>query len=276
MTVEELAALSVVAAVLSCCAGTSEAEAPRIAPSPAVTPDRAQATPIGAENAQFEPRPTQNAPPTKAATAGRGSPQAAATAVLLKAEPAGSGASAGAEAGAPSPSPPAAAGTTAPTPANGGNHGSGKVAAESGGDTWEAGDDGGEEAAADDAELAAILAAAEARGQAGAAPAAKEPAQPDPKAAAKARRFILRARIMYGKGEYDKAELVLKEAITMYPFFAEANLLLGKIFLIRGSATRDRTMINSARLMFEMARALDPTLREPAVLLELFMAAPPE
>jgi hypothetical protein len=35
-------------------------------------------------------------------------------------------------------------------------------------------------------------------------------------------------------------------------------------------------MVNSARLMFEMAHALDPELREAAVLLQLFQAAPPE
>ena len=98
----------------------------------------------------------------------------------------------------------------------------------------------------------------------------------DPKQETKARRLIQRGRALYKKGEYEKAEVVLKEAVTLYPFVAEANLALGKIFLIRGSATRDRAMINSARLMFEMARALDPNLREPAVLLELFLAAPPE
>ncbi len=98
----------------------------------------------------------------------------------------------------------------------------------------------------------------------------------DPKQEAKARRLIQRGRALYEKGEYERAETVLKEAVTLYPFVAEANLVLGKIFLIRGSATRDRAMINSARLMFEMARALDPNMREPAVLLELFLAAPPE
>jgi len=61
--------------------------------------------------------------------------------------------------------------------------------------------------------------------------------------------------------------------MTLYPFLAEANLLLGKIFLIRGAATLDRTLIDHARLMFEMAKSLDPTLRETDLLLELF--APP-
>lgn len=104
-----------------------------------------------------------------------------------------------------------------------------------------------------------------------------KPAPPlDPKDELKARRLIQKGRVLYSRGDYAKAEEVLKEAVTLYPFLAEANLALGKIFLIRGSALRDRAMINSARLMFEMARALDPDMREPAVLLELFMAAPPE
>jgi tetratricopeptide (TPR) repeat protein len=107
-------------------------------------------------------------------------------------------------------------------------------------------------------------------------PAPKEAAPLDPKSEARAKRLIQKGRVLYAKGEYEKAEEVLKEAVTLYPFLAEANLALGKIFLIRGSALRDRAMINSARLMFEMARALDPGMREPAVLLELFLAAPPE
>jgi tetratricopeptide (TPR) repeat protein len=103
------------------------------------------------------------------------------------------------------------------------------------------------------------------------------PAAPlDAKDAARAHRLVARGRALYAKGEYDDAEEVLKEAVTLHPFIAEANLALGKIFLIRGSALRDRAMINSARLMFEMARALDPDMREAAVLLQLFLAAPPE
>ena len=94
--------------------------------------------------------------------------------------------------------------------------------------------------------------------------------------AAKAKKLIHRGRNLYAKGDYERAEALLKEAMVLYPFFAEANLLLGKIFLIRGSAARDRVMIDSARLMFEMARALDPEMREPTVLLELFSVLPPE
>lgn len=76
----------------------------------------------------------------------------------------------------------------------------------------------------------------------------------------------------YRNGDYDAAESLLKQAITLYPFMPQANLALGKILLIRGSATRDRALINNARLMFEMARALKPDLREVDELLELFRA----
>jgi len=100
------------------------------------------------------------------------------------------------------------------------------------------------------------------------------PPPPNPKMVSHARRLMQRGVNHYHRGEYDKAESLLKEAITMYPFLPKANLVLGKILLIRGSAERDTAKIESARLMFEMARALNPELREPAVLLELFVAPP--
>ena len=78
----------------------------------------------------------------------------------------------------------------------------------------------------------------------------------------------------YRKGSYDRAEKVLKQAMTLYPFVAEGNLTLGKIFLIRGSATRDPALIDSARLMFEMARAMGGDSREADMLLELFQSVP--
>ena len=80
----------------------------------------------------------------------------------------------------------------------------------------------------------------------------------------------------YADGDYDEAEAYLKKSISLYPFIPKVNLLLGKIFLIRGSASRDYTLINNARLMFEMARALDPELAETYTLLELFGARPIE
>ncbi len=80
----------------------------------------------------------------------------------------------------------------------------------------------------------------------------------------------------YRNGDYDQAEGLLKEAVTLYPFMPEASLALGKILLLRGSATRDRALINNARLMFEMARALKPDLREVKELLELFQPPPDE
>ncbi len=82
--------------------------------------------------------------------------------------------------------------------------------------------------------------------------------------------LVKQAQAAYGEGDYVGAEGLLKEAIAIYPFLTEANLLLGKIFLIRGSAKRDYELINNARLMFEMARALEPSLSDTSALLDLF------
>ncbi len=103
-----------------------------------------------------------------------------------------------------------------------------------------------------------------------------DPPPPNPEDVARARALVKRGELLYRSGDYDQAELTLKEAITAYPFLAQANLLLGKIFLVRGAAKRDLGMIHSARLMFEMARALDGSLREAEVLLDLFVAPPLE
>jgi TolA-binding protein len=99
------------------------------------------------------------------------------------------------------------------------------------------------------------------------------PGVPDSHEVTQARRLVEQGARLYRQGDYDKAEVALKEAMTLYPFLSEANLVLGKIFLIRASATRDLTMMNSARLMFEMARALDPQAREADALLQLFRPA---
>lgn len=103
-----------------------------------------------------------------------------------------------------------------------------------------------------------------------------EPPRPNPADVARARALVKRGELLYRNGEYDQAEAVLKESVTIYPFLAQANLLLGKIFLIRGSAGRDVSLIHSARLMFEMAHALDASLREAELLLDLFLAPPLE
>lgn len=97
----------------------------------------------------------------------------------------------------------------------------------------------------------------------------------NPADVARAKRLLEKGLLAYRKGDYDRAEEALKQAMTIYPFLAEANLALGKIFLIRGSATLDRALINNARLMFEMAHALDPSLHETDVLLELFRGEEP-
>jgi tetratricopeptide (TPR) repeat protein len=96
-----------------------------------------------------------------------------------------------------------------------------------------------------------------------------------PQDVARAKKLLEKGLAAYRKGDYDHAEQALKQAMTLYPFFAEANLALGKIFLIRGSATLDRSLINNARLMFEMAHTLDPTLPETDLLLELFQVGTP-
>jgi tetratricopeptide (TPR) repeat protein len=98
----------------------------------------------------------------------------------------------------------------------------------------------------------------------------------DPQLLGRAQALVEVANKQYRAGEYDKAEASLKEAVTLYPFVAEANLLLGKVFLLRGSALRDVSLVNSARLMFEMAHTIDPTMREAELLLGLFHQAPPE
>jgi hypothetical protein len=104
----------------------------------------------------------------------------------------------------------------------------------------------------------------------------RPPPPPNPEHVARAKQLAKQGVEAYRDGDYDRAEALLKEAIAVYPFLADANLTLGRIFLIRGSASRDRALITSARTMFEMARAIDPNLREVQVLLDLFREAPPE
>ncbi|MEZ4272755.1 MAG: hypothetical protein R3C68_15385 [Myxococcota bacterium] len=101
-------------------------------------------------------------------------------------------------------------------------------------------------------------------------------APPSPEDIERARLLMQRGINHYQKGEYKRAEDFLKESMGYYPFSAQANVVLGKVLLIRGSAERDAACINSARLMFEMAHALDPNLREPTMLLELFQSPPPK
>ncbi|MEC9466633.1 MAG: hypothetical protein VX834_12655 [Myxococcota bacterium] len=87
---------------------------------------------------------------------------------------------------------------------------------------------------------------------------------------AEAQKKLAEARHLFTRGRYERAEVLLKDAITLFPFVPEANLLLGKIFLIRGAANRDLTMMDNAWLMFEMAKAMEPENREVTTLLELF------
>ena len=97
---------------------------------------------------------------------------------------------------------------------------------------------------------------------------------PDQEVMAKARKRLAEGRAFYQRGRYKLAEQRLKEVITLYPFLPDANVLLGKIFLVLGASGKDPAMIESARLMFEMALALDPNRREARLLLELFQEIP--
>lgn len=92
----------------------------------------------------------------------------------------------------------------------------------------------------------------------------------DPKTLAEAQDLLKQGLAAYNVGAYDEAETLLKRSITLYPFLAPANLALGKVFLLKGAANHDESLIESARLMFDMAHNIDPALREPIVMLELF------
>ena len=77
-------------------------------------------------------------------------------------------------------------------------------------------------------------------------------------------------RRFYLDGRYDSAERVLKDALLLYPFIPEARLLLAKVLLVRGAAGRDLATLKLAKLMLEMALAMQPDLQEATQLLELF------
>ena len=77
-------------------------------------------------------------------------------------------------------------------------------------------------------------------------------------------------RRSYLDGRYDSAERVLKDALLLYPFLPEARLLLAKVLLVRGAAGRDLATLKLAKLMLEMALAMQPDLQEAVQLLELF------
>tara|TARA_B100000676_G_C17868967_1_gene727530 strand:+ start:348 stop:824 length:477 start_codon:yes stop_codon:yes gene_type:complete len=99
--------------------------------------------------------------------------------------------------------------------------------------------------------------------------------EPHPSDMRQAKILLSQGETYYRKGAYFEAEGLLKEAITIYPFLASANLMLGKIYLIRGSAIKDPILLENARMMFEMAKALEPTAKESDLLLELFQYEEP-
>ncbi|MEM6558550.1 MAG: tetratricopeptide repeat protein [Myxococcota bacterium] len=100
-------------------------------------------------------------------------------------------------------------------------------------------------------------------------PEAVNPA-PDPETEKRARAHYRSGVDLFQQGRYAQAELELKEALNLYPVMAPANLVLGKVLLIRGTAAHDQGLIDNARSMFEMARSIDPELREAELLLKLF------
>lgn len=116
----------------------------------------------------------------------------------------------------------------------------------------------------------APVASSPASGAASSKAAAPAPSAFDPREIERARALVDQGVRLYRQGDYGQAEELLKQAITIYPFMAEANLVLGKILLIRASASKDVALLTNARLMLEMARALDPGSRETVLLLELF------
>ena len=82
-------------------------------------------------------------------------------------------------------------------------------------------------------------------------------------------------RTAYLDGNYDSAERSLKDALLVYPFLPEARLLLAKVLLVRGAASRDLATLKLAKLMLEMALAMQPDLLEATQLLELLSAELP-
>jgi tetratricopeptide (TPR) repeat protein len=86
---------------------------------------------------------------------------------------------------------------------------------------------------------------------------------------AQARKLVDEGVRCYRDGDYDRAETLLKQAVTIYPFLAAANLVLAKILLLRSSARRDPALLTDAQRLLEMAQSLDPGSREAAMLLEL-------
>lgn len=83
-------------------------------------------------------------------------------------------------------------------------------------------------------------------------------------------KFTSKGKRSYLEGRYDDAERFLKDALLLYPFLPEARLLLAKVLLVRGAAGRDLATLKLAKLMLEMALAMQPDLQEATQLLELF------
>ena len=95
-----------------------------------------------------------------------------------------------------------------------------------------------------------------------------------PREAARAAKLMQRGLTAYAHGDYAAAEETLKQALVLYPFLPRATLVLGKIYLMCGTARADPALLAAARRMFQMAHALDPELNETEALLQLLLDPP--
>ena len=95
-----------------------------------------------------------------------------------------------------------------------------------------------------------------------------------PREAARAAKLMQRGLTAYAHGDYAAAEETLKQALILYPFLPRATLVLGKIYLMCGTARADPALLAAARRMFQMAHALDPEMDETEALLQLFVEPP--
>ena len=84
-----------------------------------------------------------------------------------------------------------------------------------------------------------------------------------------------KGRAAYFDGDYDAAERSLKDALLVYPFLPEARLLLGKSSLGSWSGRTRFGDLKLAKLMLEMALAMQPELLEATQLLELLSSELP-
>ena len=74
---------------------------------------------------------------------------------------------------------------------------------------------------------------------------------------------------MYRRGDYEGALQQLTKSLAVYPLVSKANVLLGKIYLVKACAKPDEAWLPRARELFTMATELDPSDTEAKLLLQL-------